>query len=238
MLRAIIIDDEQSGIDVLKVLIERNSALMRIVASTLDPEEGIALIHDFHPDVVFLDVSMPAMNGFELLARLHYHDFKLVFTTAHRDYAIQAIKNRAFDYLLKPIDQADFLQCIQNIMAESDKGSPAVKKEPQVYLELLVKDGIQYIKLEEIIRLEASRSYTVFYLEGGVRHIASRSMKEFETRLDAGVFYRCHHSHIVNLQKVQKFVNHQGYFALMKDGSMADIAKRCKDPFLDRLKSL
>jgi two-component system LytT family response regulator len=237
MLRAIIIDDEQAGIDVLKVLIERNSSLMRIVASTLDPAEGIALIHDFHPDVVFLDVSMPAMNGFELLAQLHYHDFKLVFTTAHRDYAIQAIKNKAFDYLLKPIDQADFLQCIQNIAADSE-GLPALKKEAQVYLELLVKDGIQYIKLEEIIRLEASRSYTVFYLEGGVRHIASRSMKEFETRLDAGVFYRCHHSHIVNLQKVQKFVNHQGYFALMKDGSMADIAKRCKDPFLDRLKSL
>jgi len=238
MLRAIIIDDEQSGIDLLQMLISRNSHLIRIVGSTLDPQEGIGLIEDFRPDVVFLDISMPTMSGFEMLARLQYHDFKLVFTTAHRDYAIEAIRNKAFDYLLKPVADEEFTQCIRNIIAESDQPAVVPPRKEQVFLELLAKDGINYIRMEEIIRLEAARSYTVFYLDGGVRHVASKSLKEFESRLDGGLFYRCHNSHIINLHKVQKFVNHQGYFALMKDGSMADIAKKCKEPFLERLKGL
>jgi two-component system LytT family response regulator len=237
MLRAIIIDDEQSGIDILKLLVSRNSKLIRIVASSLNPEEGIALIEDFRPDVVFLDISMPGMSGFELLTRLDYTDFKLVFTTAHRDFAIDAIKTKAFDYLLKPIDDADFTKCVNELVKECSKNVPRVA-EKQTLLELLAKDGINYIRPQEIIRLEASRSYTVIYLEGGIRHVASKSLKEFESKLNTELFYRCHNSHIVNLQKVQKFVNHMGYFALMNDGSIADISKKCKDPFLERLKSL
>ena len=237
MLRAIIIDDETSGIELLSILVARNSDRIRVVASTCSPEEGITLIRDFKPDVVFLDISMPTMSGFELLTQVNDHSFRLVFTTAHRDYAIQAIKNKAFDYLLKPVDDADFSACLDNLLAETQPIIPA-KKEANVYLELPARDGINYIKVKEIIRLEASRSYTVFYLEGGMRHVASRSLKEFETRLDPEHFYRCHHSHMVNLLKVQKFVNHQGYFALMNDGTMVDISRKDKDLFLERLKSL
>jgi two-component system LytT family response regulator len=237
MLRAIIIDDEQSGIDMLKLLVARNSKAIRIVASSLNPEEGIALIEDFRPDVVFLDISMPMMSGFELLARLDYTGFKLVFTTAHRDFAIEAIRSKAFDYLLKPIDDADFTKCVSELVNECSKTKP-LTAEKQALLEVLAKDGISYIRPQEIIRLEASRSYTVFHLDGGIRHVASKSLKEFESKLSTDLFYRCHNSHIINLRKVRKFVNHMGYFALMNDGSMADISKKCKEPFLERLKSL
>jgi two-component system, LytTR family, response regulator len=236
MLRAIIIDDEQAGIDLLKVLAERNAGSVRIVASTTDASLGRVLIEDFHPDVVFLDISMPAMSGFELLETLAYRDFRLIFTTAHREYAIEAIKKRAFDYLLKPIDHADFAQCIRQLV-EAQAPAVGTMKHPQI-IELQEKDGINYIRLEEIIRLEASRSYTIFHLEGKVRHVVSRPLKEFEEKLRGNAFYRCHNSHIVNLNKVQKFVNHQGYYALMNDGSMADIAKKCKEPFLELLKGL
>src|SRR5882757_6418332 len=104
MYRAIIIDDELSGVNTLKLLIEKYIPSVRVVAISTDPENGIRLIEDYKPDVVFLDISMPKMNGFELLSRLNYKGFKLVFTTAHEEYAIKAIKNKAFDYLLKPID--------------------------------------------------------------------------------------------------------------------------------------
>jgi two-component system, LytTR family, response regulator len=236
MIRALIIDDEQAGINTLSLLMARYESLIRVVASTTNSAEGIELIEDYRPDVVFLDISMPNMSGFELLNRVSYKEFKLVFTTAHQEYAIQAIKSKAFDYLLKPIDPDDFKQCVENLaqLPASAHTKPASKK----LVELQVRDGIIYIRQSEIIRLEASRSYTEFYLDGGIKHVASKNLKEYEAILDEKIFYRCHNSHIVNLLKVKKFVNHEGLFALMNDGSMADISKKQKDLFLERLKAL
>src|ERR1700758_4857450 len=117
MYRAIIIDDELIGVNTLKILIEKyTTSIIRVVATSTEPENGIKLIEDYRPDVVFLDISMPKMNGFELLEKLTYKDFKLVFTTAHEEYAIKAIKNRAYDYLLKPIDIDELKQCIERII--------------------------------------------------------------------------------------------------------------------------
>lgn len=238
MLRAIIIDDEESGIDTLKILVSRNSEIMRVVAATQQPEEGIRLIEDYRPDVVFLDISMPTMNGFDLLNNVSHKTFKLVFTTAHKEFAIEAIKNRAFDYLLKPIDSEEFKRFLEQLKNEIEQKPVSVKTESNVLMEIQLKDGIQYLKQKEIIRLEASRSYTVFYMENGVRHVASRSLREFEEKLDPNSFFRCHKSHLINLYKVQKFVNHNGFYALMSDGSLPDISKNCKDVFLERLKTI
>lgn len=236
MLRAVIIDDEQAGIETLRILALRNADLIRIVSSTLVPEEAVTMIEDFKPDVVFLDISMPTMNGFEVLARISHRDFKLVFTTAHREYAIEAIKNKAYDYLLKPISDNDFKKCIGNILKDLKEVESKEKRDPLHFLELQVKDGINYIRQKDIIRLEASRSYTVIYLDNGKKHVASKSIKDFEPKLDPLVFFRCHKSHIVNLQKVQKFVNHNGFFVEMCDGVLVDISRAQKDVFLERLK--
>ena len=113
-----------------------------------------------------------------------------------------------------------------------------MKTELPALIEIQLKDGIQYLKQKEIIRLEASRSYTVFYMESGLRHVASRTLREFEEKLDPNSFFRCHKSHLINLYKVQKFVNHNGFYALMSDGSLPDISKNCKDVFLERLKTI
>lgn len=238
MLRAIIIDDEEAGIETLKILALRNNDLIRVVAVTLKAEEGIVLIEDYKPDVVFLDISMPSMSGFELIKKLTFKDFKLIFTTAHKEYALQAIKQRAFDYLLKPISDADFKQCIENMIGEQKKVDPASRHDPHLFIEIRVKDGVMYLKQKEIIRLEASRSYTEFYMDNGTKHIASKSMKDFEQKLDPHLFFRCHKSHIVNLEKVQKFINHDGFYALMSNGSMPDVSKAVKDDFLKQLRSV
>lgn len=237
MLRAIVIDDEEHGIDMVKMLALRNVGLIKIVGSAMEPQAGITLIDDYMPDVVFLDISMPRMSGFELLSRLRFRDFKLIFTTAHREYALEAIKNKAFDYLLKPIKSQDFKKCVEEIYAEKQKNTGSIKHTGTPPIELQVKDGIIYIKQKDIIRLEASRNYTEFHLEGGQKQVASRNMGEFEPKLDPAVFYRCHKSHIINLQKVQKFINHQGFFALMTDGSIPDISKNNKEEFLGLLKN-
>jgi two-component system LytT family response regulator len=239
MLRAIIIDDEEAGIQTLKIQASRYPELFRIIASSLSPEEGIRLIEDYKPDLVFLDISMPTMTGFELLSRLVFRDFKLVFTTAHREYAIEAIKNRAFDYLLKPIDDEELVNCLNELLKQTNRKTFVSVAVPDTQLmEVQVKDGIMYLKQKEIIRLEASGSYTIFYLDSGTRHVASKGLADFAPRLDPNLFYRCHKSHIINLHKVQKFVNNKGFFAQMNDGSLADISRSHKDLFLERLKSI
>lgn len=238
MLRAIVIDDEDAGIETLKILAGRNAHIMRVIASSLNAAEGIRIIEDYKPDVVFLDISMPGMNGFDLLSQLSFRDFKLVFTTAHREYALQAIKYKAFDYLLKPITDADFRKCLEDLVHEKQKNTVTYRQDSTLFIEIQVKDGVIYLKQKDIVRLEASRSYTEFYMDNGIKHIASKNLKDFEARLDKAIFYRCHKSHIINLHKVQRFINHDGLYALMSDGSMPDISKNMKDEFLDRLKTV
>jgi two-component system, LytTR family, response regulator len=238
MLRAIIIDDELIGVNTLKLLIEKHTEGIKIVASATDPEKGILIIDDYKPDVVFLDVSMPKMNGFELLEKIEHKDFHLVFTTAHREYAINAIKNGAMDYLLKPIDITELKSCVDKLVEEYNRLPEAQKTVSSNIIELAVKDGIIFIKPQEVIRLEASGSYTVFYLENKVKHMASKNLKECEALINNPMFYRCHQSHVINLNKVIKMVSADGLFAQMSDGSMPEIGRKNKEMFLEKLKNI
>jgi len=238
MLRAIIIDDEQIGVNALKILIEKHTEGVKIIATATEPAKGIAAIEDYKPEIVFLDISMPKMSGFELLEYVNYKDFKLVFTTAHREYAIKAIKNKAQDYLLKPIDIQELQNCIRKIMVESEKILGAQKSKSYNIIELAVKDGIIFIKPQDVIRIEASGSYAVFYLTNNIKHVASKNLKECEPMLDPTLFYRCHQSHIINLQKVVKMVSSDGLFAQMSDGSMPEIGRKNKELFLEKLKNI
>jgi two-component system LytT family response regulator len=235
MQRVIIIDDEIKCQNVLTFHIDRFASNLRVVATTTDASAGITMIEDYRPDVVFLDISMPNLNGFQLLDRLKFRDFKLVFTTAHEEFALKAIKERAFDYLLKPIDSEDFVRCIENLSAQTTN---KLDFDTAGIIELSVRDGIIFIKPDDIIRLEASGSYTNIYLQDGIRHVASKSLKEFEPILNSPQFYRCHNSNIVNLFRVKKLISKDGLFAQMDDGSMPEISKKNKETFVQRLKSL
>jgi two-component system LytT family response regulator len=236
MLRAVIIDDEDACIQTLQILALRCKEQIKIVGATSKAEKGIELIEDYQPDIVFLDINMPSMNGFELINRVSSQTFHLVFITAHSEYAIQAIKTKASDYLLKPVSEEDFRNCVLQIANISQK--PIVGGHHNPLLEIQVKDGVIFIKQKDIIRLEASRSYTELYLQYGIKHVASKNLGDFELQLDPDIFFRCHKSHIVNLHEVRKFINHEGLFALMSDHSKPDISKSMKELFLQRLKQL
>lgn len=237
MLRAVIIDDEPAGIKAIRQLAERNTSLLKVVAAAQYADEGITLIEDYRPDVVFLDINMPETDGFTLLEKLSYRNFKLVFTTAHHEFGIQAIRNNAFDYLLKPISEQDFDQCLQRLV--NNTPAPA-KATAGVHLNIQVKtkEGVIFIRQKEIIRLEASGSYTEIHLDNGTKQIASKGLKEFDHLLDPALFYRCHKSHIINLHKVQRFVSHEGIYLQMHDGAKVDIARSAKEDLLQRLSAI
>jgi two-component system, LytTR family, response regulator len=236
MLKAIIVDDEPNGVQALQILLGKYCPQVNVLAACTDPEKGLREIEEKKPDLVFLDVNMPKMDGFELLSRLKFHDFKLVFTTAHREHAIRAIKLRAADYLLKPVDADELMGCVGRLVGETQ---PEKQKKPEAgkLVELSVKDGIIYIRQHDIVRLEASGSYTTFYLENGVKHVASRNLKDCESMLDPNLFFRCHPSHVVNLKKVEKLVSTDGLFVKMSDGSMPELSRKNKELLLEKLKS-
>lgn len=236
MLRAVIIDDEPGGINSLEVLIEKYTTGIKVEAKTTQPEQGVILIETLKPDVVFLDVNMPVMDGFDLLDKLIYRDFKLVFTTAHQEHAIKAIKNKAHDYLLKPIGIDELKLCINNIAWEFSKTHNTPSPFLNHFIELPVKDGIIFIKPHDIIRLEASGSYTTFYLVNNIKYVASKNLKQCESLLQWPNFFRSHPSHIINLEKVIKMVVKDGIFVQMCDDSMPEMSRKSKDLFLEKLK--
>ena len=239
MMTAILVDDEEKSLKNLSILLTDHCKEINIISTASNALEAVKLIMSEKPDLVFLDVQMPGYNGFDVLEHIKDTPVTVIFTTAHKDYAINAIRKGAFDYLLKPIDSDELKSCITRAEEKisKERTSQPSSSAPNI-IELSVKDGIIFVKQEQIIRLEASGSYTMFFMENNVKHMVSKSMKEYESLLDPSVFFRCHNSHIINLKKVMKFVHNNGYFAELTNGSTVEIARRNKDLFLQKLKKI
>lgn len=247
-MRAIIIDDEKKGREILKSLIETYCKEVEIIAEASSAAEGYELIQKHDPDVIFLDVEMPSGDGFSLLERFEEISFQVVFTTAFDDYAIKAIKFHALDYLLKPIDIDELRGAVENVKKALKEEQGASKR----YMELLqsrkmehsgklalpIKDGIIYLSISEIIRVESDGAYSIFYTDNGKKHLSSKNLGEYEEILPSFGFFRVHRSHIVNIKKVKKFIRNDGNFIEMEDGSRVEIARRKKDEFLQVMNEL
>jgi two-component system, LytTR family, response regulator len=237
MIKAIIVDDEEKSLKNLELLLTSYCSEVEIINRANNALEAVKMITAQKPDVVFLDVNMPGYTGFDVLENIRETSCLVIFTTAHKNYAINALRKGAFDYLLKPIDTDELKDCISRVKEVLSR-TEVRNSVGQGIIELSVKDGIFFIKPNDIVRLEASGSYTTFHLENNVRHMASKSMKEFEALLDPAIFFRCHNSHIINLKKVTKFIHSNGYFAELVNGATIEVSRRNKDLFLEKLKNL
>jgi two-component system, LytTR family, response regulator len=215
-LRSVIIDDEQAGIETLRLQIEKHITEIKVVAESTQAREAIELIENYKPEIIFLDINMPEMDGFELLKNLEWKEFNLVFTTAHREHALKALKLMPTDYLLKPIDHRELRVAVDKI-----KGSRNICKEAVDYaslnninqyynhkLGINSKDGVEFIETQEIIYMESKSNYTKLYLEDGRTIMTPKNLKEFDNQLCIANlnFMRVHHSFILNLHKVLRFI--------------------------------
>jgi two-component system LytT family response regulator len=217
-LRAIIIDDEETGIATLKLLIEKYIPDVKVVASCNAPKEAIEVIENYKPEIVFLDISMPEMNGFELLEKLEWKNFNLIFTTAHQEYALKALKHNALDYLLKPVYHKELRSAIDRIKEQAAEQSTIkdvdftilnkINQNKLSKLGITSKDGIEYIDPSEIISMESKGNNTLICLENGKELLTPKRLGEFETSLCSHNinFMRVHHSYIINLHKVLRFI--------------------------------
>jgi two-component system LytT family response regulator len=218
-LRSIIIDDEETGVDTLRLLIEKYVDNLKVVATSTRAKEAIELIENYKPEIVFLDISMPEMNGFELLNNLTWKSFNLIFTTAHQEYGLKALKVNAIDYLLKPIDPKDLCVAVDKIrkqitLQHGIPGHPdysTLNSITQYYTEKLgvsTKNGIEYLDPFEIICLESKSNYTQICLTDGKVILTPKNLGEFESILCQNNlnFMRVHYSFIINLHKAVRYI--------------------------------
>lgn len=237
-LKAIIVDDEEDGRLVLKATLSRYCPHVEVVACCPSAEEGVKSIQSLPIDLVFLDIQMPKEDGFAMLERVKEKDFDLVFVTAHHDYAVQAIRCAALDYLLKPIDPEELIAAVQRCEARSHSIERRghfmenVGKEEITQIVLPLREGYLFVQVEEIVRCEADSNYTVLHLVGGEKHLVSKTLKEFENQLSGKRFFRIHKSHLVNMKYLKKYTKGDGGTVTMIDNTELDVSRRNKEEFL------
>lgn len=244
MLKAILIDDDQSNLSGLNEKLLKHCPQVQVISSCENAEKGIKAIESGKPDLVFLDIEMPVMNGFLLLQQLTYRDFELIFVTAYDHYAIRAIKYSALDYLVKPVEIDDLKTAVTK--AKINRNSRTSQLQMELLLEHLnnkqpkritipTSDGLRFINIEDIVYLEASNNYTNIYLSTNQKLLVSRTLKDFEDILPSDIFLRIHHSTVINKYYVEKYIRGEGGQVVMRHGNVLDVSKRKKSEFLQAI---
>ncbi len=241
-IRTVIVDDDVKSIESLQILIQTYCPTYSIAGTAQNVREGINRINSLHPDLVFLDVEMPDGTGFDLLKLLTDRNFDVVFITAHNKYAINAIKHSALDYLLKPINQEEFLGAVEriNTNGKSKSGNFDVLLENLNHsvpkkLVIASSKGYEYIPVDTIIRLESERSYARIFLTNGRKIMVSKCLNEYQNMLNTDIFFRIHNSHLINLNHVVMFVRTDGGYVQMSDKSQIPISRSKKDIFINTM---
>ncbi|MBS1663795.1 MAG: response regulator [Bacteroidetes bacterium] len=240
MMTAIIIDDEAKGRLALRQKLKDYCPDVQLLGEAEDGEEGLRMIAQHQPDIVFLDIEMPRMNGFEMLVQLPRKNFHLLFTTAYDHYAIKAIRFSAFDYLLKPVDIEELKGAIAKIRQEGRQDNTGERIETLAHnlltslnkIAIPSMNGLLFFDLQDIVHIEAQSNYTVFSFVNRPRLTVSKTLKEFEELLPADLFFRPHHSHIINLKYIKKYIKGDGGQIELQNGELVDVSRKKKDEFL------
>ena len=244
MIKTIIIDDENNASAFLEKMLQRYFPNKFYVCSLVESvDDAVIAIEKYQPDLVFLDIQMPNKNGFELFKELKSIDFEVIFTTAHSEFAIEAIKRSALDYLLKPINYIDLLSAVKRFENKSKKDSQ--QKQFNVLLEnidtgdvahkkiaISTDTGIEFVKYNAIIYLEAQNNYTRINLIDGNSILASKTLKSFEELLPAELFFRIHKTYLINMNFVKRFFKIDDFLVELTTGEKLPISYRKKNDFI------
>lgn len=245
MLRSVIIDDEPQNATTLKNDLAMYCSSVDVVSVCHSAKEGIMAIKKEKPDLVFLDIEMPWMNGFEMLEMLDDINFSIIFTTAHDQFAAKAFRISAVDYLLKPIDAYDLQEAVRKAQQKSEKqfGNVHIEnllrniKQPssQQKIALPYKDGYEFVEVSHIVYCQAEGAYTKVFLDNKKYILVSRSLGDIEELLPADIFQRIHHSTVVNLQFITHFVRTDGGYVKLQTGEQLSVSKSKKEFVMDKL---
>ena len=236
-IRAILVEDEPSGMDNLRWKLQNNCPEVEIVAECTNGKEAIRAIKRHLPDLLFLDIRLGDMSGFDVLDAIKHPTFELIFTTSYDEYAIQAIKNSALDYLLKPIDEDELLDAVgkARIKQKSSAGTTAPEAAASQRFGFPISTGQQFVDLSEVIYAQAEDNVALVYINDQKPLKISRSLGWLEEELQEYGFCRIHHSYLINLHLMTEYIRNEGGFVIMQGGKAISISRRRKDDFLQAL---
>ncbi len=241
--KALIVEDEILSREFLSNMVREHCPQLELAGTASNVDEAVQMIASHSPQLVFLDIEMQTGTGFDVLQRASGHKFHVIFTTAFDHYAIRAIKFSAVDYLLKPIAFDELQQAVDKALRQMEDTGDDNRLDlllknisrpsgDDFCISLSTSEGVDFVPLSTIIRLEAKGPYTIFFLKDGRQIMVSRNLKEYENTLQEYGFFRIHNSNIINLKDVKRWVKTDGGYAIMSDGAMVAISPKKKEDFM------
>ncbi len=245
MIRSIVIDDEQHCVRSLLSDLQQHCPAVEVVEACSSAKEGMMAIKKLNPDLVFLDVEMPWMNGFEMLEVLGEINFSIIFTTAHDEFAAKAFRISAVDYLLKPIDASDLKAAVQKVEKKMNEGSSLNHisnllrnmRQPssEQKIALPQREGYEFVDVAIIIYCQAEGAYTKVFINDKKPMLISRTLGDVEELLPPEMFQRIHHSTVVNVAYISQFLRTDGGYVVLKNGEKLSVSKAKKEMLMARL---
>lgn len=244
MIKCIIVEDDKFSQEALVDTINGHCRNIVILAVCASPEEGVKAIRELSPNLIFLDIEMPGMSGFEMLKLVGDMDFEVIFTTSYNEYVLDAIRSNAFDYLTKPIKPKELKDSIDRLVEKKVRtrnqkfeqlaeSLTAVNKNRRIALPTF--DGFIFVNVKDIMHCKSESNYTTICMQNGEKIVVTRTLREIEGSVNSPEFYRVHNSHFVNLAFMKKYVRGSGGYLVMSDGTTINIARNRKDKFLKLL---
>ncbi len=237
-LRAVLVEDEPSGLDNLRFKLQNNCPEVEIVAECLNGADAIKAIKRHLPDILFLDILLGDMTGFDVLKAIRHPSFEVIFTTSYDQYAIEAIKNSAVDYLLKPVEVEGLLDAVAKVrsklLQQPATSAPTVSANR---IGFPISTGQQFIEIEDVIYAKAEDNVAVLHVAGRKPVKLTKSLGWVEAKLEDYGFCRIHHSYLINLNHLTEYIRNEGGFVIMSDKKAISISRRRKEEFLQKLES-
>lgn len=245
--KVLIIDDESRTRSLLFTLLSRLDTPLQIHQDGESVASGVKAINEINPDILLLDIQLPDGTGFDILEQIGERDFCVIFITAHEEYAINAIKCSALDYILKPIDKNELSRAIDRAVKmledpkdQEPKYEALISNVSQDRKKIVLRtfESLYIVEIDSIVRCQSENNYTVFYLDDGRQIVTSKTMKEYEEALSYNFFMRCHRSHIINFNYVNRFDKNDGGKIILKNNDEIPLSRKFREPFFELLEKM
>ncbi|MEP7239237.1 MAG: LytTR family DNA-binding domain-containing protein [Ferruginibacter sp.] len=244
MINCIIIDDEAKNIKLLQNMLEMHCPSVKVLAADTEAKNGLLLIEELKPQLVFLDVEMPHINGFEMLKKLEPVNFETIFVTAYSEYAVEAFEHHASGYITKPVNSDKLIAAVNKATKRIEEKNISkslvtileqnTKEATPDKIPLSTSNGLVFVKLADILYCESSGNYTNFYLNDGSKIMVSRQLGEYEKLLPETNFTRIHDKYIINLSYIKEYIKGSGGDVILENGKELPVASRRKEDFMAR----
>lgn len=238
-IKTLLVDDEPLSQKHLKSILQKNCPELEVVDIVSNSDDALEKIYSLKPDLIFLDIELGGESGFDLLKKCPTRNFEVIFVTAHNQFGIEAVKAQALDYVLKPINSAELMiaveKAILSIRVKKAHINASAISKVNSRISLPTMEGLIFVAIDDIIFIESEGRYSRFHLNNSNKILVSKNLGEYENEMEQKGFARIHHSYIVNLNYVEKYIKGRGGYVVLKNGKTLEVSSRKKDDFFDKI---